>query len=128
MKNIILILSVLLCSFGYSQNITDSTTIANVELVNINNHIKDLEDKIVIKDKIIDELKNQIFYHNQLHQSDSTYMYLQNEQIAVHNIQIGAYKDLYKSTKPKWYNSKGMGFVYGVGTIMGASWVLNNTK
>ena len=132
MKKLILIISLLfLSSFGYSQVEpldTNTVTFTKLEVLNINNYIKDLEDKIKMKDEIIDEYKNNIFYYQRLHYTDSVDLYLANEQIALHNVQIVAYKNLYKSTKQKWYNSKEVGFIYGVATVMGASWVVNNVN
>jgi len=128
MKKLITILF-LLCSVTISaQSTSDSTKLSNQEILNISNHIKDLEQKNSIKDTLIDELENEIFYLRSQHAVDTLYMNLQKQELMYSRLQIENYKDLYKVTKPKWYNNKIIWFGLGFGTVMGSSWVVKNVK
>lgn len=127
MKKLILILCLVISSTAFSQQ-RDSTTLSNTEILNISNHIKDLEQKNSIKDTLIDELENEIFYYKKQHSVDTLYMNLQKEELLYHQLQIQNYKDLYKVVKPKWYNAKIIWFGLGAGTIIGSSWVVSNIK
>ena len=80
------------------------------------------------KDTLINELENEIDDYRKLHATDTLYSNLQKQEILFYQRQVENYKDLYKVSKPKWYNSKIIWFGLGFGTVMGSSWVVKNVK
>lgn len=128
MKHLLIIIFLLVNTSIFAQSASDSTTFSNQEVLNISNHIKDLEQRNNLKDTLIDELKNEIFYYRKLHETDTLYSNLQKQEILFYQRQVENYKDLYKVGKSKWYDNKIIWFGLGFGTVIGSSWVVKNVK
>jgi TolA-binding protein len=128
MKHLLIILCLIANTSIFAQSPNDSTKLSNREILNISNHIKDLEQKNSLKDTLINELENEIGYYIKLHATDTLYSNLQKQEILFYQRQIENYKDLYKVSKPKWYDNKIIWFGIGFGTVIGSSWVVKNVK
>jgi hypothetical protein len=128
MKHILIILFLLVNTSIFAQTAKDSTKLSNQEILNISNHIKDLTQKNSLKDTLINELETEIDYYRKLHATDTLYSNLQKQEILFYQRQIENYKDLYKVSKPKWYDNKFVWFGIGFGTVIGSSWVVKNVK
>ena len=128
MKQLLIIIILLANTSIFAQSASDSTTFSNQEVLNISNHIKDLEQKNALKDTLINELENEIDYYRKLHATDTLYSNLQKQEILFYQRQVENYKDLYKVGKSKWYDNKIIWFGLGFGTVIGSSWVVKNVK
>lgn len=128
MKQLLIIIILLVNTSIFAQSASDSTTFSNQEVLNISNRIKDLEQKNALKDTLIYELENEIFYYRKLHATDTLYSNLQKQEILFYQRQVENYKDLYKVGKSKWYDNKIIWFGLGFGTVIGSSWVVKNVK
>ena len=106
---------------------SDTTCFTDQEVLNISNHIDSLKRQDSLKTLLISEFKTQISYFKLQHNQDTTFIDLQRQEIALKNLQIDAYKNLYKISKPKWYNSKIINILTGASLVIFSSFVIKNT-
>lgn len=125
MKRLCLFLSLFLYLSVYSQS--DSVKFSNEEVLNISNKILDLEQKDSLNNVLIGNLENTIKYLEIKQKQDSNYIFLMDQELSLREFEINLYKDLYKNTKPKWYDSKPIWFGMGFATVIISSWVVSAT-
>lgn len=127
-KNLFILLIVL---FSFNIDIKAQavdTCFTQTEILGIFNGIQELQTKDSLKTLLITELKYQIGQHKVLHQQDSTIIAYKDEEITLLKGRVDLYKDLVKEVKPKWYNTKIVGYIEGAATIIIASFVVANTR
>jgi len=125
-KKLFILLIVL---FSYNIDVkAQDTCFTKTEILNIYNNIKELQETDSLRIVLISELKYQNTQYKVLNLQDSTIQVYQQEEIDLLKNRINLYKDLVKETKPKWYQTKFVGFIEGAATILVASWVVSNTK
>ncbi len=122
MKRLIFILLIFLSINVYSQ---DTIQIPSDELEEVFLAIDTLKMQDSIKTALINDLKIQMKNYEILSMQDSTIIGFKNEQIILLNEQIKLYDDRLKKID-KWYNKPWVGFIIGVATITGSSWVVHN--
>jgi len=125
MKRLCLILLLATSTVAFSQS--DSVKFSNEEVLNISNKILDLEQKDSLNNILILNLENRILLMEQKHSKDSNYISILNQEIDLRKYEIDLYKNLYKNTKPKWYDSKPIWFGMGFATVLISSWVVSAT-
>jgi len=126
MKNFVVFVLLTFLSFGALAQ-SDSTTFSNEQVLRISNKIKELEQRDSLNNILISELKLQNQELKNYIQRDSLLLSLKNEEIALREHQVNLYLDLYKTSKPKWYEHKTIWFGLGMGTVIFSSWVVANT-
>jgi uncharacterized coiled-coil protein SlyX len=112
MKKFIIIL--LIFSFLFPQNPCNGTCYSDEEVLNIDNHIQELEKKSNIDAKMIENLNSQIYMYIQQEKNDSLRISLYEEKLILLDNRLNLYKDLVKEVKPKWYENKWIWFGFGV--------------
>lgn len=125
----------LLPSYGSSIDTTDSnkidTCFTQQEILNLDNHIQDMKDSLVIYKKLVIDQDSLISLLNYRIERDSikhnTEIYLLNRKLEVTEEISGINLQLYETTKPKWYEKRWVGFVSGMVMTLGSSWVVKNT-
>jgi len=128
-NNIKKIFSIFLLWF-YSMGILFSQpttfTFTEEEVIELRNKILQLEYSDSLNTEIIGQLKETINLYQQDTINDSLIINLKDQEIDLLNKRIDLYKDLVKEVEPKWYESKYIYFLYGMGTILASSWVVGN--
>ena len=127
MKKLCIILA-LVCSGLFVSAQSDSICFPEEQVLRISNKIKNLEQTDSLQKVLIGELKYQNQQYKDYQQRDSLLMDFKNQEIVLREHQVELYLDLYKQTKPKWYDKKFIWFSVGAGTIISSSWVVSNIK
>ena len=122
MKKLCLLL-VLICIELVVSAQPDSTTFSNEQVLRVSNEIKTLAAKDSLNTLLITELKYQTTELKNYIKRDSLLL----DFIALREKQVNLYLDLYKQTKPKWYDKKIVWFSLGMGSVIASSWVVANT-
>lgn len=122
MKYILILILLSYCYTGFSQ--TDSSMISNNKLIEIANKIKTKTDSIDLLLKIIETEDTQIYKQKTLMAVDSFEIvfkdYIINSQTKIINTMTG--------NKPKWYESRMVSFIAGIGTMYLSAVILNKIK
>ena len=122
MKYILILILLSYCYTGFSQ--TDSSMISNNKLIEIANKIKTKTDSIDLLLKIIENEDVQIYKQKTLMEVDSFEIvsknYIINSQTKIINTM--------SYNKPKWYESKIISFIAGIGTMYLSAAILNKIR
>ena len=111
---------------SFAQN--PDTCFTGQEILDIEDHINSLEYKDSLKSKLIAELEYEILEHDLWHKQDSLLLSLQKQEITALNKSIQLHKDLYETTRPRWYDSKVVWFINGFAAVLVSSYVVKNVK
>jgi hypothetical protein len=126
MKRLVIILA-LMCSGLFVSAQTDSTMMANDQLVRISNKIKDLEQVDSLRLIQVNELKYQVQQYKDYQRRDSLLIDFKNQELGLRERQVNLYMDLAKQNKPKWHENKYIWFGFGMASVLTSSWVVANT-
>ena len=125
MKIYICILLILVCYpiFGLDSNTTssDSILVSKQDILEVYNTVKNLEHSDSLKTKLINNQKEIIFEQNDL-------IFNLKEKNKIDSMYVNLYKEQAKLNKPSLFERKELWFMYGVGLVLGSSWVIYNIK
>ena len=77
---------------------------------------------------MIKEYEIEIQQHENLHRQDSLIVEYQKQEITLLHESVDLHLKLYKTVRPRWYDSKGVWFLTGASVIFASSWVVKNVK
>ena len=120
----ITVIFVLLASLAYTQ--LPDTCFTSEQLLDLDEHVLELERRDSLQTILINEFTYEISQHELLHMQDSSIIYLQEQEIAALERSMNAYKQLYETTRPKWYDHKVIWFVNGFAAVLVSSYIVRN--
>jgi hypothetical protein len=118
MKWLYTILIILFSLTGFTQNDSNLTCFTDTEVLNISNKIKTKDDSIRVLLDIVNAQAIVIKQQDETLSTDSLIIVGFESERNLYKYEIDLYKDLYKTTKMKWYQKPG--FTFSIGAIVGA--------
>ena len=106
----------------------NESSLSDDDIIELFHSIQELEYKDSLKTALIAELEYEILEHDLWHKQDSMLLSLQNQEITALNKSIQLHKDLYETTRPRWYDSKVVWFINGFAAVLVSSYVVKNVK
>ena len=125
MKKLVILFFLLTSTICYSQS---DTCFTQNQIINIFEKIQKLHLDDSLKTELIKEYEIEIQQHENLHRQDSLIVEYQKQEITLLHESVDLHLKLYKTVRPRWYDSKGVWFLTGASMIFASSWVVKNVK
>ena len=125
MKKLVILFFLLTSTICYSQS---DTCFTQNQIINIFEKIQKLHLDDSLKTELIKEYEIEIQQHENLHRQDSLIVEYQKQEITLLHESVDLHLKLYKTVRPRWYDSKGVWFITGASMIFASSWVVKNVK
>jgi len=128
MKKIVTLLLLFITINTIAQTDTNTTCYTNQQVLNISNHIRDLEQKDSLHLVLITKYNTQLQHYTTQSKQDSLLLLYKQQEIDLLHHQVNNYIKLVKVTTPKWYERKLITFSAGMITVWGTLWVSNKIQ
>jgi hypothetical protein len=116
MKYFIILLLFLSINSVDAQINSDSTLVANTQLINLASRIKELERNLDLRITQVNVLQNTVISYEALNKQNEAILEFKNKEIEIYERALDRIIDFPKKTEKKWYETKEFTFIAGIVT------------